>query len=103
MLDAAGVQQQGVLGLGPQLRRADNRCRRHAGDLGCPLWRITSHGFAHRRKSNRVRGYEVVVDPIPGAEHVQDAVHQRAITSRAHRQKQVGGTGDRGHTWVDHD
>ena len=73
VLDAAGVEGHGALGLAEPVRRLLDRLGRHAGDAPRAARVPRLHRRGHRVEAGGVRGDEVAVLQAVAQDHVQHA------------------------------
>ena len=96
VLDAAGMEQKTRARLRPHFGRLFDRAAGHAGDLG----RLFDRPFAavrrHRVEARRVRGDELLIDPVVLDHDLQHSGEERRIAAGLHGQEQIAGPCDGG-------
>src|SRR5579884_2039190 len=103
VFDAARMEQEAGLCRPPHLGGLYNERGVHARELPRDLRRVLRHRLLDRLKAGRVVVNELLVYPAPRDDNVQNAVHQGRVAAGTYRKMQVGGAGQRGYAWVNHD
>ena len=101
LVDPHAPQRHGALGFAEDQRRLDNQTFGNAANLLGDARRIIFDNIDERAKSIGVLRDKLAIDQILIEQHVQHAVEQSDVASRANRQMQVGEVGGFGAPRID--